>query len=248
MGLIAVYDSGIGGITVLSRLVQKFKDREFLYYGDNARMPYGNKSRDDLIAIAKESLAYLSSYSPEAIVFACNTLTECALPQLQSSIPVVGVSPTAFLCFSFPKPTAVLCTPLTAAQIQNSLPKWCTVFAAKGLAGEVERGITEKETEVWIARLSELLRGRFSRLHLGCTHYVWLKEKIKAAFPNLEITDGVAKCEHLLSVILSKRQKYEKGAMENCLQKNPAVHFVGECAIKNQNTYLHLQKHLFNNC
>ncbi len=247
MKTVAVYDSGIGGITVLYRLMQKFKGCEFVYYGDNTRMPYGNKTKRELLEIARENVNYLTAFSPEIIVFACNTLTECALPQMQTEIPVVGVSPVATLSALPKKRTAVLCTPLTASALQNALPPWCRLFVAEGLAGQIERGITQREKEQWFTNLAALIGKGFNRLHLGCTHYVWLKMEMLKAFPNLEITDGIDKCLAIANVILPKEKQFLNENSQKKPIRFPPVHFVGEGAIKNQNTYLTFLEQMFKN-
>lgn len=247
MKTIAVYDSGIGGITVLYRLMQRFKDYEFIYYGDNTRMPYGNKTQSELLEIARENIAYLSGFSPELIVLACNTLTECALPKIQGKIPVVGVSPVATLSSLPEKQTAVLCTQLTANALQRALPPWCRVFSAEGLAGQIERGITQKEKEQWFTNLAALVGKGFQRVHLGCTHYVWLKMEMLKAFPKLEIMDGIDKCLAIANAILPKEKHLLNEKSQEKRVRFPAVHFLGESAIKNQNTYLTFLEQMFKN-
>ncbi len=245
MKTVAVYDSGIGGLTVLYRLMQNFKDCEFVYYGDNARMPYGNKTHGGLIEIARENIEYLSAFSPSVIVLACNTLTECALPHIKSEIPVVGVSPTATLSTLPKKNTAVIGTPLTARAMQGALPAWCRVFAAEGLAWQIERGITQAEKEQWFANFASLIKNGFSRLHLGCTHYVWLKMEMLKAFPKLEITDGIEKCVAILKAILPKEGDVVNENKQDKATFFPSVHFIGAGAIKNQNTYLTFLEQMF---
>ena len=251
MGVIAVYDSGIGGLTVLYRLVQNFPKEEFVYFGDNARMPYGKRTQQEILSLAKETLVYLSSFSPTAVVLACNTLTECALPHLSPDLPVVGVSPSAFLQYAFPKPTAVLATRLTASALQNALPPWCRLFVPENLAGEIERDVVSLTN----GNLKDLLKGlsleRFSRLHFGCTHYCWLKRGIEKAYPHLEVTDAISKTVALVKTLLKPQErgkgKEEKDGFLSSARLHPPVHFVGESAIKNQNTYLYLIEQMFEN-
>lgn len=95
MAVIALYDSGIGGIPVLSALVRALPDETFLFYGDNLNMPYGNKTREELCSIASVNLDYLSGFAPDVLLFACNTLST-ALPKgalSRCAFPVVGLKP-----------------------------------------------------------------------------------------------------------------------------------------------------------
>ena len=72
---IAVLDSGVGGLSVLSVLEKKFPNERFLYFGDNGNAPYGNRSKQNLLSITLKNIDYIKSYDVKAIVVACNTLS-----------------------------------------------------------------------------------------------------------------------------------------------------------------------------
>jgi glutamate racemase len=90
---IGVFDSGVGGLTVLHECLVTMPHEDFLYLGDNARLPYGPRELDEVRRFAREIGAYLEAREVKLIVAACNTATSAALPQLQEelSVPVVGV-------------------------------------------------------------------------------------------------------------------------------------------------------------
>ena len=92
-GYIAVIDSGIGGISLLSDLIKNFPNEKFLYLGDNNNAPYGEKSKHELIALTMKNIDYVKSFGIKAIVFACNTISVNILLNTMeySNLPVYGM-------------------------------------------------------------------------------------------------------------------------------------------------------------
>jgi glutamate racemase len=90
---VGVFDSGVGGLTVLHECLVTMPHEDFVYLGDNARLPYGPRPLDEVRTFAREIAAFLEQQDVKLVVVACNTATSAALPQLQgeSSVPVVGV-------------------------------------------------------------------------------------------------------------------------------------------------------------
>ena len=92
---LGVFDSGIGGLTVVRELLRLLPDEELVYYGDVARLPYGNKSPETVTRFSKEIIDFLVEKDVKAIVVACNTASALALPTLESEgslpVPTVGV-------------------------------------------------------------------------------------------------------------------------------------------------------------
>src|ERR1700752_1396413 len=95
---VGVFDSGVGGLTVLHECLVTMPNEDFVYLGDHARLPYGPRPLEEIRRFAREIGAYLSRQDVKLIVVACNTATSAALPQLQEelAVPVIGViSPEA---------------------------------------------------------------------------------------------------------------------------------------------------------
>src|SRR5437016_1567583 len=90
---IAVFDSGVGGLTVLRELVKRVPQADYLYFGDTARLPYGSKSAETVAKYAVSATKFLEKHGAEMLVIACNTATALALDAIKSStkLPVVGV-------------------------------------------------------------------------------------------------------------------------------------------------------------
>ncbi|MCB9858305.1 MAG: glutamate racemase [Phycisphaerales bacterium] len=90
---IAVFDSGIGGLTVVRELMNRLPHEDIIYFGDTARVPYGIKSSETVTRFARETCDFLLQFNPKIIVVACNTASAAALPTLQETLPVpcIGV-------------------------------------------------------------------------------------------------------------------------------------------------------------
>lgn len=91
--VIGIFDSGVGGLTVMKEILEQVLDIRIVYFGDTARVPYGNRSREELIHFGEESVTFLVGQGAEAIVVACNTSSATALPVLRDrfDIPMIGM-------------------------------------------------------------------------------------------------------------------------------------------------------------
>ncbi len=91
--VIGMFDSGVGGLTVMKEILEQLLDVRIVYYGDTARVPYGNRSREELIRFGEESVTFLIGQGAEVIVVACNTSSATALPVLRErfDIPMIGM-------------------------------------------------------------------------------------------------------------------------------------------------------------
>src|SRR5712671_4719683 len=91
--VIGVFDSGVGGLTVLRELVRQIPGADYLYFGDTARLPYGSKSAETVARYAVEAAHYLEAHGAQMLVIACNTATALALDRITagSHVPVIGV-------------------------------------------------------------------------------------------------------------------------------------------------------------
>lgn len=191
--MLGIFDSGIGGLTVVKELLKRHPDASFVYLGDAARMPYGNKSPDTIIEYALEDAAFLAARGATAIVIACNTASSYAADILRakySGIPVFDViQPAVDAAVAMPvKCVGVIGTKATIAsnvyetRLRAANPELRAVSAACPLfVPLVEEGwIDRPETEM-IARayLAPLLEKNIESLILGCTHYPLLFKVIR---------------------------------------------------------------------
>lgn len=197
---IGIFDSGIGGISVLGRLVGLLPKENYIYYADTARFPYGDKPCDEVKAGVLEAAETMRERGVKMLVVACNTATAAAIEDLRSKydFPVLGIEPAL-------KPAVNAATGKRVAVIATSLTlkekKFQQLFAtyrekgaivnlkAPGLADLVENGHYHDEQAR--AYLEQLFCGvKADTIVLGCTHYIFLLELIREFFPAAEILDG----------------------------------------------------------
>src|SRR5512134_94914 len=191
---IGVFDSGVGGLTVLKELARVLPGESFFYLGDTARVPYGTKSKETVTRYSIEIANYLiARHDIKMLVVACNTASSLALPALRKiyKIPVVGmVDPCVRRVASLPKRDEIGVIG-TAGTIQSgayeqalraSLPaarifcQPCPLLVSLAEEGWVEKPVTRS---VIAEYLSPFLERRPDALILGCTHYPVLKKPIR---------------------------------------------------------------------
>ena len=190
---IAVFDSGVGGISVLRELVKILPNEDYIYYGDSKNAPYGMKDKEQVKELTIAAAEYLFAQGAKGLVVACNTATSAgvrALREKYPEIPLVGIEPAVKPAAMY-KPggrVLVMATPMTIreekfqklmAQYANDaeiLPLPCP-----GLMDFVERG--DLRSEEFRKYLEELLyayrKNPVDAAVLGCTHYPFAKEMIQ---------------------------------------------------------------------
>lgn len=186
---IGIFDSGIGGLTVLKALEEALPHENLIYLGDTARVPYGNKSRETITRYSIENTNFLIQGGVKLVVVACNTASALALPELrrQFSLPIVGViepGARAALSATKSKEVGVIGTESTVSSssyskaIQSIDPNvrvWgiaCPLFVPLAEEGWTHDEITEAVAHKY---LSPFLKTPIDTLILGCTHYPLLK-------------------------------------------------------------------------
>ena len=202
---IAVFDSGVGGISVLRQLRKLMPEENFVYYGDSANAPYGSRPTEEVkqlsLAVADKLLA---EYPVKALVVACNTATAAAIIALREAHPdliVVGIEPAVKLAAdTYPGGNVgVLATEVTLREekFSNLVRRFedqCTVhrIPAPGLVNLIEAG--KNDSPEMIELLKKLLGnyiGKLDALVLGCTHYPFVTRNIASIMgPTTEIMHG----------------------------------------------------------
>ncbi len=191
---LGLFDSGVGGLTVLSRLLQRHREVSCLYLADIARLPYGEKQPAEIREIAEEVATWLSSQKVSAILMACNTTNSLAFDVVKkySEVPVFGLVSAAVEMIPKGKRIGVLATSATTAsgaykaQIQESHPEIfvleqaCPEFVPLIEAGKV--GGEELRYKA-IKYVTPLLDANVDVVVLGCTHYPLIMPLLKQLFP-----------------------------------------------------------------
>lgn len=205
---IGIFDSGMGGLTVLRALVARLPGERFVYLGDTARLPYGTKSADTVSRYAVQAAGALVKRGIKLLVVACNTASGAALPALRHAfapLPVIDViapGAEAALAASPNGPIAVIATEGTVqagayvraiharAPKVEVLQQACPLFVPLAEEGLVEGEIVELVAQRY---LTPLLAKKPHALVLGCTHYPVLKGVIaKVAGPDIVLVDSAA--------------------------------------------------------
>jgi len=213
---IGVFDSGVGGVSVLRDMTRLLPRERFIYYGDNLNAPYGVKSEEEIRRLAMRVADLLMESDIKALVVACNTATSAAIVQLREklTIPVVGMEPAL-------KPASqmwhggqvlVLATPATLRQnkfrhLYELYGENAVIQPCAGLMEFAEKGELDGEgIQAYLAECLEPYKGtQIDAAVLGCTHYVFLKQAIAKALPGVPLIDGNNGTARRLEYLLAER-------------------------------------------
>ena len=202
---IAVFDSGVGGISVLRHLRRRMPGERYVYFGDSANAPYGSRPTQevrDLTLAAAEKL--MAQWPLKALVIACNTATAAAVKDLREKYPdlvVIGIEPALKLAADhFPGGrVGVMATEVTLREekfdtLLHRFDENCSVFKipAPGLVQLIEAGKTEDpETEALLRGILSPFVGKLDALVLGCTHYPFAAKAISRILgEQVKLLDG----------------------------------------------------------
>ncbi len=198
--VIGVFDSGVGGLTVLRALVERIPDADYLYFGDTARLPYGSKSASTVAHYAVGAVRYLQDRGAELLVIACNTATALALDEIKAtaSVEVIGVvepGAEAAAAASRTRKVVVIGTDATISShaYQRALEarevavreKACPLFVPLVEEGWVEHPVTEQVAKIYLSEAFSDDAGDFIAdvLVLGCTHYPLIRPLLRRVAP-----------------------------------------------------------------
>ena len=202
---IAVFDSGVGGISVLRHLVRVLPGERFLYFGDSANAPYGSRPTEEVRQLPLDGAAYLlDNYPLKALVIACNTATAAAVRQVREKYPdliVIGIEPALKVAADhFPGGRiGVMATQVTLREekfdlLLHRFDRDCTItkIPAPGLVQLVEQGkVDHPETDALLHGILDPYVGQLDALVLGCTHYPFAAAAIgRVLGPEVRLLEG----------------------------------------------------------
>lgn len=217
---IGIFDSGVGGLTVLKALLQVLPGEQLFYLGDTARVPYGTKSPGTVLRYAQEAAEFLVQQRVKMLVVACNTASAVAVDVLEQrfSLPVVGViEPGARKAASVTKNrrVGVIGTEGTIrsgaySRAIRAVDAEIEVFAAPCplFVPLAEEGWAEHEVATLAAReyLAPLVAQNIDTLVLGCTHYPLLKKTLQRVLgPQVQLIDSAEETARLVAGLLGER-------------------------------------------
>ena len=230
MTKIGLFDSGVGGLTVLKELIESLPDKSYVYFGDTARFPYGGKSSDTIIRYAIENSTFLLDQGVELIAVACHTATSLALNTLQNTftIPVLGVIEPAvkkMIATTKNNHLGVIGTRATIASgmYQNELLKHLpnatvTACACPLFVSLIEEQITSQKILRLVIKetLAPLKDKNIDTLLLGCTHYPLLAELIQEEMgPDVQLVNPAKEFSEQLTV-LHVKQNHQIACKPSC--------------------------------
>ena len=221
-GGIAFFDSGVGGLSVLSACLKSVRGLPVYYYGDNARAPYGNRNIEEIRAYTHEAFSLFYRLGVSAVVVACNTVTALMIDELRAtySFPIVGIEPAILPAARKGGRVLVLATKATAesarlkrltavAQRRCQNVKIRTIPCAY-LAEEIERACRCGD----LPSTFSLPRVEADGVVLGCTHYSLIKNRI-AEFYAAEVFDGNDAVATRLWQLIAEEEKSRGNSGEN---------------------------------
>ena len=204
---VGIFDSGMGGLSVLHRALQIMPGIDYIYYADKKNVPYGEKTVDQVKSYVDEIIRFLITKDVDAVVIACNTATSVATKEYRSEfpVPIIGMEPAVKKAVedfkNIPGRVLVAATPITIAgdkllQLVDRVDdeKAVDLIALPQLVRFAEAG--EFESAAVIKSLKESLNdypvNEYKAVVMGCTHFNYFKENYKKIFPcTTKYVDGV---------------------------------------------------------
>lgn len=233
---VGIFDSGIGGLSVLHHAMKVMPDTHFIYYADETHVPYGEKTTDQIRGFVEEIINFLIGRGADAIVIACNTATSVASREFreQFSVPIVGMEPAVKKAVErYPgQRILVAATPVTIAgnKLQHLLERVdreheADLVALPGLVRFAEAGdFASAEAETYLRReLQGFDLSRYGALVLGCTHFNYFKRLFQKVFPGpVHFVDGnEGTIRQLLRVVSGRRDADEGQRVEYYFSGRP---------------------------
>ena len=222
---IGVFDSGVGGLSVLRHLRAQLPHEDFLYFADSGYAPYGEKPEALIIARVEAIAAFLLEHGAKALVVACNTATAASIEALRKRYPalaVVGVEPglKPAATLSHSRKIGVLATEATLAsakfkrlqhQLETDTGVTYLLQACNGLADQIEKGeLNSPATALMVKRyVAPLIAEGADTIVLGCTHYPFVRPLIEALVPaGTEIVDTGAAVAQQMGRLLGAQPRH----------------------------------------
>ncbi|MEA5503409.1 glutamate racemase [Halotia wernerae UHCC 0503] len=233
---IGVFDSGVGGLTVLRQLYRQLPNESIVYFGDTARLPYGIRSQTEILQFVREIIVWLQQQGVKMVIMACNTSSALALETVREefSIPILGVIlPGARAAVQQGKRIGVIATPATAKsnayrhailEIDPNTQVWqvgCPEFVPLIEQNRIHDPYT---TEVARSYLEPLLQQEIDTLVYGCTHYPHLAPVLRSLLPS-----QVKLVDPAVHTVTACAQELELLGLNNTHPPLPTRFFVSGC-------------------
>lgn len=243
-GFVGVFDSGVGGISVLQHLVRELPHEDFRFFGDSANAPYGGKEPGEVCRLSCQIADRMLADGAKALVIACNTATSAAAPTLRDrypEVPIIGVEPAlkpAVLAGGTGK-VLVMATEVTLAldKFHRLEELWARdaqveTVACAGLVDWIERGnLDAPELHKVLEHLIGGYRGEVDRVVLGCTHYPFVRRQIADVLGDVRFFDGGEGTARQLRRLLAQGELLREGEHASTVELASSIDTPEELAL-----------------
>lgn len=216
---IGVFDSGVGGLTILDECMAALPAEDVAYFGDTGVFPYGDRDPEEVRGRALAIGRWLAGQGAKLVVVACNTATAVALPDLQRTlaVPVIGVvEPEVRAAVRATRNRHVGLMATEATVRSGAYPRMVhahdagvqlTSVACPGLAPAIQRGDAVDEAEVEMVRryAAPLIEAGVDTVILGCTHYPMIARLLRRSIPGATLVDGRSEIAREVTDVLARR-------------------------------------------
>ena len=236
---IGIFDSGLGGLSVLKELLNILPNENYLFYEDSINNPYGEKTEEELFEITSKIVDYLLNEDCKLIVIACNTATTCCMKKLKekyNDVIFVGIVPAIKVAYdNHYKNVINLSTPYTqkSKRVNELITQYKNIdeniynISGENLANLIEINDKEK-VNILLNKLLSEYKDICDAIILGCTHYSLIKKEIQEILPNAKLLDGC------LGVAKEVKRKLEENNLLNNTKGTIKIINNKDCALINR--------------
>ena len=225
---IGIFDSGIGGATVLKEILKVLPNENYIYYSDSKNNPYGDKTDEEIYNICDVIVKKFIEKKCKAIVIACNTASAKAAKQLREKYPeqiIIAIEPAYKMVhdFAYDKKTLVMATrgTIESEKFHKLYEKYDNhktyLLACQGLADIIEEG-SEEKIEDYLKNNLSIYSGKVDNVVLGCTHYPLIQKQIAQVLGDVRFFNGAPNlAKYLKDVLIEKNllnSTYNNGKIE----------------------------------
>ena len=246
---IGIFDSGIGGVTVLREILKILPNEEYIYYSDSLNNPYGDKNKQEIINICDNIVNLFIKENCKAIVIACNTACSVSIDILRKKCPniiFVGIEPAYKMVHDYnPKEaTLVMATKGTIESEKFNIlyhkydNKKTYLLSCVGLADLIEDG-NEEQIKNYLNKILKDHKGIVKNVVLGCTHYPLIKQEIEDVLGKINIFEGSNRLAIHLKDVLEKNNLLQSANTSNLHMEHHVSQFEKQ---KNLDSFLEIKQ------
>ena len=220
-GKIGIFDSGIGGVTVLREIIKILPNENYIYYSDSKNNPYGDKTDEEIQQLCDNIVQHFIKEKCKVIIIACNTASSKAVKLLREKypqIPFVAIEPAYKMVhdYAYDKPTLVMATKGTidSEKFNLLLKKYddhkTYLLSCIGLADRIEQG-NKEEIKKYLKEHISIYQGKVQNVVLGCTHYPLIQKEIQEILGQVQFFNGAPNLAKHLKDILKEKKLLNQG-------------------------------------